>query len=238
MKILVTNDDGIRADGIIRLAKAAKKYGDVIVCAPDEQKSGASHSINLQTPIPVKEVSFPVEGVRAYAISGSPSDCVRVSVRGFLSEEEMPDVVLSGINNGYNAGTDVQYSGTIGAAMEAEFQGIKAIAFSEGFGDNHSVTDKYLESILGQAIEKKIGDDEIINVNFPTCEIEELKGILWDRTVSEGFFYKDHYNKQILEDGTVAYMVEGVLTHQAEEGSDLRALADNYISIGIVKNIG
>jgi len=235
-RIMITNDDGVNADGIMRLAKAVCSYGEVWIVAPDKQKSGASHSINLHTPIAVKEVAFPVDGVKAFAVSGSPADCVRIGVLNILPEK--PDIVLSGINFGYNAGTDVMYSGTIGAAMEAVFQGIPSVAISEGTNDGYIITDLWLDKVLKEVMTLNLTTDSILNINFPTCKPDELKGILRDRFVSKSFIYKDHYICNELSDGTKTYMVEGDYQEIAEEGSDLKALFDKYISIGYVRNIG
>ena len=132
MNILITNDDGIEADGLIRLAEAAKEFGEVWVVAPKRERSAASHSITLRRHIDVyPHNDFPVEGVKAYHCSGKPADCVRVGALAVMPEK--PDLVLSGINYGYNSATDIQYSATVGAAFEAAFQGIHAIALSEGF---------------------------------------------------------------------------------------------------------
>lgn len=234
-KILITNDDGIDANGIIRLAAAAVKYGDVWVVAPESQRSAASHSITLRGYIDVYEHSFPVEGVKAYAISGTPADCVRLGVLNIMPEK--PDIVLSGINFGYNAGSDVQYSATIGAAMEAVFQGIPAVAFSEGTNDDYIITDMYLDAILSEVIDTPYTPGKIVNVNFPTCKSEEFKGILRDRLNSSGCIYRDRYDSEKLSDGCVRYRVNGIYNEDVEEGSDLRALFDNYISIGTVTNI-
>ncbi len=236
MNIMITNDDGIDAAGLVKLAEAAKKYGQVTVVAPSKQQSGTSHSINLHYPFGAREVDFPVKGVKAFSADGSPADCVRLGILSLV--DSRPDIVLSGVNFGYNSGTDCQYSGTIGAAMEAIFQGIPAIAFSEGFDESHSMVDAYLEQIMGIVMDMEHREHSIINVNFPQIKPDELKGILMDRTVSRGFLFKDHYNVEIMPDGTKTYMVEGVLTDNAEEGSDLRALLDGYISIGYVRNIG
>lgn len=235
-RIMITNDDGVKADGIIRLAKAVKSYGEVWVVAPDVQKSGASHSINLHTPISVSEVKFPVEGVKAFAVSGSPADCVRIGVLNLLPKK--PDLVFSGINFGYNAGTDVMYSGTIGAAMEAVFQGIPSIALSEGTNEGYIITDLWLDKILSEVIGMRHGTDNIVNINFPTCKPEELKGILRNRFVSKSCIYKDTYICNTLPDGTKTYMINGEYQENAEDGSDLKALFDKYISIGTVNNIG
>ncbi len=235
-KILITNDDGVKASGIIRLAKAAQKYGEVWVVAPESQRSAASHSITLHGSVDVHKFEFDVSGVKAFATSGTPCDCIRLGVLNIMPYK--PDIVLSGINYGYNAGSDVQYSATVGAAMEAIFQNIPAIAFSEGTNDGYIITDMYLDKVLEQVIDKRVGHGEILNVNFPTCKPGELQGILWDRFVSEGCIFRDRYNSIDLPDGGRRYTVEGIYNEDVEEGSDLRALFDKYISIGTVKNIG
>lgn len=232
-KILITNDDGITAGGIVRLAKAAAQFGEVWVIAPESQRSAMSHSITLRHSIEVFPEDFPVEGIKAFACTGTPADCVRVGVRNIIPGK--PDVVLSGINYGYNSATDVQYSATVGAAMEAAFQRIPAIAFSEGTGDKDEVADTYLPQLLEELLEKPLDYGEIWNVNFPTCELSEVKGILRDRTVSRHSIYDDCYDETPIEGG-ISYRVHGYYREEAEEGSDLRALFDNYISVGIVKN--
>lgn len=237
-KILVTNDDGIRAHGIVRLAEAAKEFGEVWVVAPDAQRSAASHAITLHDPIDVLPFAdFPVEGVRAFSCSGTPADCVRVGSLYVMPEK--PELVLSGINHGYNAASDIQYSGTVGAAFEAAFQGARAIAVSEGTGECLDVTNSYLPEILRELIDRDSGPDRVWNINFPTCALEECRGILRDREVSHGMFYKDHYIRlEELPGKGARVMVEGVRSTEAEPGTDMRALVDNYISIGIVSNVG
>lgn len=234
-KILITNDDGIDADGLVRLARCAKKYGEVLVVAPDSQRSAMSHSITLRHAVEAWEVDFPVEGVKAYACTGTPADCVRVGVRSIAPGKL--DHVFSGINYGYNVASDIQYSATAGAAFEAAFQKIHTIAFSENFDDNHSVADKYLDEIMAELIDKPLGVNQIWNVNFPGCDVTECKGILRDRTVALSDFYDDHYDATPLENGRVAYMVVGERQYDAEEGSDLRAILDGYVSIGVANNI-
>ena len=237
-KILITNDDGIYADGIVRLARAAVKFGEVWVIAPDGQRSAMSHYITLHSHIDVYEVKdFPVEGVKAFSCSGMPTDCVRVGSLSVMPEK--PDIVLSGINKGFNLAADIQYSATAGAAFEAAFQGYHAIAVSEGFDEPHEVTDKYLEEILRKLINTPLPEGHIHNVNFPQCTLTECKGILFDRTVSPNMFYKDTYDPiEELPNGGIRYMIHGTPRPIAEEGSDFRAILDNYVSIGIVNNIG
>ena len=235
-KILITNDDGIDADGIIRLSEAAKSFGEVWVVAPLHQRSAVSHSITLREPIDVYPHDFPIEGVHAYSCSGTPADCVRVG--GLNVMPYRPDVVLSGINFGYNAATDLQYSATVGAAMEAAFWGYGAMALSEHMNGCHEVTDAYLYDILKEYIDLKPGRDRIVNVNFPGCPLNECKGVLKNLRTSPDAFFHDHYNVvKELENGGIRYMVEGVLNYEGEEGTDFSALINKYISVGIVKNL-
>ena len=234
-KILITNDDGIYAQGLVRLAQCAKKFGEVWVVAPESQRSGASHSVNLHSPIEAWRVAFPVEGVTAYACTGMPADCVRIGVLNIVPGKT--DYVFSGINYGYNVASDIQYSATAGAAFEASFQKVQAIAFSEDALELHEIADRYLEEIMGKLMEIPHGVNQIWNVNFPGCRLEECRGILWDRKVSQGEFYKDRYNETAISDERTAYMVEGIRNWQAEDNTDLGAILNGYVSVGLVTNI-
>ncbi|MBR5376041.1 MAG: 5'/3'-nucleotidase SurE [Lachnospiraceae bacterium] len=235
--ILITNDDGIDSDGIIRLAAAAKKYGDVWVVAPEKQCSAQSHSITLRHSIKISPHAFPLEGVHAFAVSGTPADCVRVGTLSVMRGK--PDVVLSGINYGYNMATDIQYSATAGAAFEAEFQGYTAIALSEAACDCHEATDRYLDGILEKLIDEPYVPGQIINVNFPGCPLSQCRGILWDRKVSRLAYYKDRYNTlKEYDDGTWEVMVEGLHFPALEEGTDYGAILTDHVSVGRVNNIG
>ena len=237
MRILITNDDGIDAEGIIRLAHAAKKLGDVWVVAPDNQRSAASHSISLHDHIDVYPHVFPIKGVTAFSCSGTPSDCVRVGCLNIMPYK--PDLLLSGLNNGYNVASDIQYSATAGAAFEGAFQGIKSIALSEEADKLHEVSDKYLPIILSDLADKQLGYGQIFNVNFPGCQLPECKGILTDRKISHGMFFRDHYIElEKLENNGIRLMVEGDYNEDAEPNTDFRAVVDKYISISIVSNIG
>lgn len=238
MNILITNDDGIEADGLIRLAEAAKEFGKVWVVAPKRERSAASHSITLRRHIDIyPHKDFPVKGVMAFHCSGKPADCVRVGALSIMPDK--PDLVLSGINYGYNSATDIQYSATVGAAFEAAFQGIHAIALSEGFSKCHEVTDKYLNDMIKELIDCPLEYGQVHNVNFPDCPLSECKGILYDRKVSRGTFYIDSYKEiEKLPDGGSRLMVNGMYNENAEEGTDFKAIVDKYVSVGIVNNIG
>ena len=235
MKILITNDDGITSDGIVRLAEMAKNFGEVYVVAPESERSAMSHSISLRKDFDAWKVDFPVDGVSAFACSGTPADCIRIGVLNTVPGK--PDIVFSGINFGYNAASDLQYSATVGAAFEASFQGIQAIAFSEDSNGCHEVTDRYLLEIAKELVEKPLGENTIWNVNFPGCKLEECKGILRERTVSTGVFFRDIYHEKEKPDGRITYSVEGIREYEGDEGTDLHALLNDYVSIGIVGNL-
>ena len=232
MNILITNDDGITASGIVRLAKAARAFGSVTVIAPETQRSAASHSITLWKPIDVWPHEFPVENVRAWACSGTPADCVRVG----LTWMDTPfDAVFSGINCGYNIASDIQYSATVAAALEAAHRNVPAVALSEPVGEDHSVADEWLPEILNRFLKTKAVKDEIMNVNFPPAP---CRGILENRTVSEGSIYRDHFKVESENEGRISLVTRGQYNEDCEEGSDFHALLGHFISVGTVRNLG
>ena len=234
-KILLTNDDGIQADGIVRLAEVAKEFGDVWVVAPDSERSAMSHSLTLRRRVEVWEVDFPVSGVKAYACDGKPSDCVRIGALNIVPGK--PDCVMTGINYGYNVAADLQYSATVGAALEASFQKLHAIAFSESNNGIHEVTDKYIRDIMAELIDRPLAAWQIWNVNFPGCMVSECKGIMRDAKVSKDGFYEDRYDVIDVSEGRKSYMVDGIRRWEAGEGTDLYAMINNYVSIGVVNNL-
>ncbi len=232
-KILVANDDGIDSEGIARLAKLAKKFGEVWVVAPARQFSAMSHSATFWEPVDVWPVDFPVEGVHAYCTSGTPSDCVSVGLNCVVPGG--PDVVFCGINAGYNIASDIQYSATVGAALEAANHRIHTIAFSESHIGNHEITDKYIEEIATKLIDMPLGKNEIWNVNFPDCSVEECKGIKYDCIVSQDDFCVGY--DLVSKDGDkISYKVNFERDWSGSEGTDLAAIIGNYVSVSKVKN--
>lgn len=242
-KILIVNDDGIHADGLLRLVREAVRWGEVYVVAPDSQRSAASHSLTINDPIDIHPVDLQVDGVKAFSCSGLPTDCVRIG--SFCVMPEKPDLVFSGINNGFNAGTDIQYSATVSAALDAAMCGIPAIAFSEGFTDDrrksdwgHIVTDTYLPKVVEELLSGDLTPGVVVNVNFPDCALERCKGILRDCKVSMNTPYLDDYRvEETFPDGGKRYSIHWINRDHADEGTDLRALIDGYVSIGVVNNI-
>ncbi len=236
-KILLTNDDGIRSEGLLRLCQAAAPFGALWVVAPDGERSAASHSITLNHTIDLLPVDYPLPGVRAFACSGMPGDCVRLGCLSVVPGG--PDVVLSGINYGCNAASDTQYSATVGAALEAAFQGVPGIALSEQTGTSHAVTDAYLGEVLERLIHRPLSGQRIWNVNFPSCPLEQCRGILEGRKLSGWTFYRDRYEQvETLSGGGMRMRVVGELqTSTQEVGTDFRAILDGYVSIGVVNNL-
>lgn len=237
MRILVTNDDGISAIGIEKLAAMAKGLGEVTVIAPDAQCSAMSQKLSIMTEISYKEENFKVEGIKAYSVSGTPADCVRLGI-DVIMKDAKPDMVFSGINNGYNTGYDIAYSGTIGACLEAIIAGIPAIAFSTDFKSVFGATDKYLREVTDMVLAREIGPSELWNLNFPGCEADECKGILWDRTIAQDDFYNNDFIplNDGDKDGVYRFRVDPARIEKAEEGTDIAAVLDNYVSIGKVSS--
>lgn len=234
MRILVTNDDGIHAEGIKRLAQMAKNLGEVWVVAPKEQCSAMSQRITVHADLTVRPETFPVEGVNAYSVSGTPADCVKVALMYLLPEK--PDIVFSGINFGYNIGFDIAYSGTVGAAMEAIMQGVPAIAFSNESNGVYEVAEAHMLAVTKDLMSREIARNEIWNVNFPGCPLQEYRGILEERQTAQSQFYLDNYDRENNKDGSFRLSAAGIPVTDGAPGSDMRAVLDGCISISRIQS--
>ena len=173
MKILISNDDGVHAPGLSILAKALAQIAEITIVAPDRDRSGASNSLTLQHPLRLRRLD---EGI--ISVQGTPTDCVHLALTGLLSEDKMPDMVVSGINAGSNLGDDVFYSGTVATAMEGRFLGIPAIAFSIVGGEPmyYSTAAEVAKRLVTLLYEKPIPAKTILNVNIPDVAFDDLKG--------------------------------------------------------------
>ena len=173
MKILISNDDGVHAPGLSILAKALAQIAEITIVAPDRDRSGASNSLTLQHPLRLRRLD---EGI--ISVQGTPTDCVHLALTGLLSEDKMPDMVVSGINAGSNLGDDVFYSGTVAAAMEGRFLGIPAIAFLFFVGEPmyYSTAAEVAKRLVTLLYEKPIPAKTILNVNIPDVAFDDLKG--------------------------------------------------------------
>lgn len=237
MKILVVNDDSISDPGLALLAKAAMELGEVWVVAPSHQCSAMSQKLSIRGALRIeKEENFPVPVKAAYKVDGTPVDCVKVALQYLMDDK--PDYVFSGINNGYNVGFEIAYSGTVGAAFEAVMNGIPAIAFSNTANAPLSIAERYLVPIARELMETNVDWGKVWNVNFPAVEPVALKGILRERSVAPVRLFSNDYWERKLPDGTVDLIIKGTPLTAADgipEGTDVEAVLKGYISIGTVR---
>lgn len=235
MHILVVNDDGIRFKGIEELVRLAREYGEVTVVAPDSQCSAMSQKITISGQLQVKKEEFPIEGVAAYSVEGTPADCVKVALECLMDEK--PDLIFSGINEGYNIAYDIVYSGTVGAAMEGIMHGVKSIAYSLKSQASYDVVRAYFKEVTDLILKRDISIHEIWNVNFPGCSPEEVQGILFDRQPAPSTFYGETLHLEMGEDGRGTAKMSFRFNEKTPEGTDMEAVNKNYISIGKVRNL-
>jgi len=175
LQILLTNDDGIYAPGLAALERELSNVGDVCVVAPATEQSGVGHSITFLSPLICKEV-YDDDRRRGWAVEGSPADCVKLGIFEFCPRR--PDLVVSGMNGGLNAGINVLYSGTVAAAIEGAFFGISSVAVSLEF-DEHANFDKAAKmavDLIRQVLEQKDDQPQLYNLNIPTVAIDNPQG--------------------------------------------------------------
>jgi 5'-nucleotidase len=232
MRILVTNDDGINAHGLKVCEDIARQISDdVWVIAPEYDQSGVSHSLSLNDPLRLREI-----GERHFAVKGTPTDCVIMGSRHVLPQ--VPDLVISGVNRGRNAAEDVLYSGTVAGAQEAAVLGIPAFALSQAHSaaNKHQpywdTATKHAPAIIERVLKAGIPPDVLINVNFPDCGPDEVKGVC---VSTQGKRDQQLLHIDARHDGRgnpyywIAYARGGRPT--GKHGTDLYALADNRIAI-------
>lgn len=236
MRILITNDDAIGASGIAVLAEAAMEFGQVYVAAPAQQCSAMSQRLTLRETLTVEKVDdFPVPVCAAYQIGGTPVDCVKVAL-GYLWPEK-PDLVLSGINHGYNIGFDIAYSGTLGAAFEAARNGIPAVAFSLAARAEPESIKGRLSSVLEEMLALPWEYGMVRNVNFPKPDGGIPRGIMRDCPVAPLGLYRENYMETRSADGIVELRNTGIPTasEQIPAGTDADAVRRGYVAISTLK---
>lgn len=232
MRILVTNDDGIHAEGLGILEQiAAQLSDDVWVVAPETDQSGVAHSLSLSNPLRLRQIEE-----KRFAVQGTPTDCVIMAVRSVMAEMK-PDLVLSGVNRGQNVAEDVTYSGTIAAAMEGTLLGIPSIAVSQAYmaGDRTSIiwdcALQHAPGIIRRLLEEGIPDGILFNLNFPNVAPSEVAGVA---VTAQGRRDQELMRLEPRRDGRgnpyywIAFQ-RG--KHEPANGTDLRALAEKKISV-------
>ena len=232
MRILLTNDDGIHAPGLAVLERIAARFSDdVWICAPDEEQSGAGHSLTLTRPVRLKQ-----HDARRFSVTGTPTDAVTMALKQLLPAP--PDLILSGVNRGANLGDDVTYSGTVSAAFEGALAGIRSIALSqvyraEGMGNEVSfeAAEIWGEPALRPLLDVPFEPRTLVNINFPPLAAEKVRGI---KVVRQGFH---DYSRGSVVEGTdprgFRYYWFGLhgIEHTPGHASDLEAIADGFVSV-------
>jgi len=229
LRVLLSNDDGISAQGLVVLERIARQLtDDVWIVAPSLERSGAGHSLTIHEPLrPVKL------GENRYTVSGTPTDCVMVAINHIMKDNP-PDLVLSGVNNGGNLGEDVHYSGTVAAAMEAVLLGVPAIALSQDFTDPDAIpwatAEQYAPDIIRKVCAVGWGKNVLVNVNFPDRMPEQVKGVM--ATAQGKHKVGDDLILRHDPRGRPYLWLGGKRASGAStDGTDLKAAGDGYISV-------
>ncbi|QYJ07898.1 5'/3'-nucleotidase SurE [Qipengyuania flava] len=232
MRILLTNDDGIRAQGLEVLEGIARQFSDDIwICAPDEEQSGMGHALTLTRPVRLRK-----HGERRFSVTGTPTDSVTMGLRKVM--DGTPDVILSGVNRGANLADDITYSGTVSAAIEGALAGVRSIALSqvyakEGAGENvpFDAAIEWGAKVLAPLLDAPLPKRTLVNVNFPPLPASEVKGI---RAVRQGFH---DYSRGTVVEGRdprgFQYYWFGLeaIEHTLDHGTDLEAVDEGFISV-------
>mgnify|MGYP000875658863 CR=1 FL=1 len=230
MRILLTNDDGIHARGIHRLARELSSLGELFVIAPDRERSGTGHSITVFEPIRVIETSMS-EASAAWIVGGTPVDCVKLALNTLVKQDI--DLVVSGINHGPNLGTDVLYSGTVSAAAEGVILGIPSLAVSlNSFREDmeFDYAARFTRNVIRIAGKRGLDKKTLININIPALGEKEIKGV---RITKLGIRnYENLFEeRQDPRGNTYYWMGGGIVKEEQESESDVVAVQDGYISI-------
>jgi len=233
MNVLLSNDDGIYAEGLGALYRRFSDICSTVVVAPDQERSAISHAITLEMPIRSHAISIH-NGQKAYAVSGTPADCVKLAMMELL--EERPDLMISGINPGANAGINIHYSGTLAAAREAVLNGIPAMAVSimgeaPGYYDQAA---QFAADLAKKVMENGLPKGTLLNVNLPDLPMERIRGV---RVNKQNLALPPEQMVKRLDPRESPYYWHGITcnTLGGESDSDLAAIADGYISLTPIK---
>lgn len=230
MRLLLTNDDGITAPGIQALWQELSSIGEVTVVAPDTERSATSQAITVHHPIRVDK--YPIEGqpIAAWQVGGTPTDCVKIALEALL--EIKPDVVVSGINNGPNMGTDILYSGTVSAAIEGALHGIPAIAISLATWRLSDFTPaaQFTRKLVQLLTERCLPPHTLLNVNVPALPMENIVGV--EITKLGVIEYENTFERRLDPQGRSYYWMGGSIVDTVnEDGTDVLAVKNGKISV-------
>ena len=223
MKILISNDDGYQAEGIETLAQYLSKDHEVVVVAPNENKSAASSSLTLNQALKPKKIDTNI-----YSINATPSDCVHLALCGFLDDEF--DLVVTGINFGPNLGDDVIYSGTVAGAIEGRFLGLPSIAVSLASweGKYFDTAGRVASQVVNQIHTSQLSHDTVLNVNVPDVPYEDIQGF---QTTRLGKRHMSEPSIQDKKDSSLYWIGENGKEADNGVGTDFHAIANNYVSV-------
>lgn len=229
VQILLTNDDGIYAPGLLALEHELRNLGDVTVVAPATEQSGVSHSITFLSPLICKEV-YESARRRGWAVEGSPADCVKIGIFEFCPQR--PELVVSGINGGLNAGINVLYSGTVAAAIEGAFFGITSVAVSLEFAEHARFEEAaaMAASVIRQVLRQKSAEPQLFNLNIPTAAVgQPLDVRVVPMSVER---YGEHFIKRQDPKGRTYYWATGdPPPRQTDHATDLTELARGHVTL-------
>lgn len=235
MRILLTNDDGVNARGLVSLEKIARQFtDDVWIVAPETDQSGVAHSLTLSHPMRVRKISD-----KHFAVNGTPTDCVIMGVRELM--DSPPDLILSGVNSGQNIADDVTYSGTVAGAIEGTALGIKSIALSQAYDFAEGVrhvkwenVEAHAASVISPLIDQEFPSKTLVNINFPNCMPDEVEGVRVTNqgTFTHGLFMEKRHDGR----GFPYYWLKfGRDVPEQREGTDIMCLRENCISVTPLK---
>ncbi len=231
MRVLLTNDDGIFAEGLQLMAKEFEKVAETYVVAPNHEQSATGHAITMHRPLRVEKVKFlHSPTLTGWSVNGTPADCVKLAVEAILPVR--PDIVVSGINRGANLGTDVLYSGTVSAAIEGVILGIPAIAVSltEHNEPYYEYAAEFICRLTQAIVEKTPANDMLLNVNVPGCPRDKIKGVAITRLGVR--HYKNAFEERQDPRGRTYYWLAGELVDVEDSGdTDVAAIKDCKISV-------
>jgi len=229
--ILISNDDGINADGLHLLVELMKQLGEVVVVAPDSPQSGMGHAITIGNTLRLSETHI-FKDVKAYQCSGTPADCVKIA-KGFALKDRRPDLVVSGINHGSNTSISVIYSGTMSAALEGAIEDIPSIGFSVcdySLEADFSHIKAHVLKIAAQVLKTGLPKGVALNVNFPAKQNDPIKGIKICRQTRAK--WQEEFDRRIDPAGRQYFWLSGSFVNQ-DKGEDIDewAIAHNYTSV-------